>query len=240
MLLLVILIHKLQYMKQFLFSLIALFLFSGSLIAQDNTFTDSSDPEATAILEKLKKEYKSYSSMEIDFTLTIAFPEEKEEVQKGSIAQKGSSYRMQMGPQEIISNGEILWMYLKERNEVQINDVEELGDEEEVNIFSPDDLFTLYEKGEYIYGLVNEGEEGGKSFQQIEFKPTDRYSEYTKLRLTIEKGNNRVMRMKVFSKDGSKYTLNIDNLTANKKFGADHFTFKEEDYPGVKVADLRM
>ncbi|MFT6709153.1 MAG: hypothetical protein ACJATF_004017, partial [Flavobacteriales bacterium] len=29
-------------------------------------------------------------------------------------------------------------------------------------------------------------------------------------------------------------------LTANKKFEKDHFTFKEGDYPNVKVADLRM
>ncbi|MFK7810476.1 MAG: outer membrane lipoprotein carrier protein LolA [Saprospiraceae bacterium] len=225
-------------MKQFLFCLIASLITSISF-AQTSTFTDGSDPAAKAILEKIKNEYQSYSSMEIDFTLTIAFPEEKEEIQKGSITQQGNKYRMQMGAQEIISDGEVLWLYLKDRNEVQINDIEEAGDGE-VDIFSPEDLFTLYEKGDYIYALVNEEKEGGKAIQQIEFKPTDRYSEYTKLRLTIEKGSNKVMRMKVFSKDGSKYTLNIDKLNANKKFDADYFTFKKENYPGVKVENLRM
>lgn len=225
-------------MKQLLFCILAS-LITSVTFAQVNTFTDSSDPEAKAILEKIKSEYQSYSSMEIDFTLIIAFPEEKEEIQKGSITQQGNKYRMQMGPQEIISDGEALWLYLKDRNEVQINDIEEALDGE-VDIFSPEDLFTLYEKGDYIYALVNEGKEGGKTVQQIEFKPTDRYSEYTKLRLTVEKGTNKVMRMKVFSKDGSKYTLNIDKLKANNKFGAEHFTFSEKDHPGVKVEDLRM
>lgn len=225
-------------MKNIVFCLFASLL-TFTVFAQENTFTDTSDPAATAILDKLKKEYESYSSMEIDFTLTIAFPEEKEEIQKGKIAQQGEMYRMQMGPQEIVSDGKALWLYLKERNEVQINSIDE-EDNEEMNILSPSDLFTLYEKGDYIYGLVNEGKEGGKVIQQIEFKPTDRYSEYTKLRLTLEKGTNKVIRMKVFSKDGSQYTLSIDKLTPNKKFTNAHFTFNVNEYPGLKVEDLRM
>jgi outer membrane lipoprotein carrier protein len=172
-------------MKQILFSLIAGLLTTTTFAQDNNTFTETSDPAATVILEKIKKEYLSYTSVEIDFTLTIALPEEKEEIQKGKIAQQGDKYRLKMGPQEIFCNGQALWLYLKERNEVQINDAN--GDDaEEVNIMSPKDLFTLYEKGEYIYGIVNEGKEAGKSIVQIEFKPTDRYSEYTKLRLTIE------------------------------------------------------
>jgi outer membrane lipoprotein-sorting protein len=225
-------------MKQILFSLIAGLLTTTAFAQDNNTFTETSDPAATVILEKIKKEFLSYSSVEIDFTLTIALPEEKEEIQKGKIAQQGDKYRMKMGPQEIFCNGQALWLYLKERNEVQINDVN--GDEEEVNIMSPKDLFTLYEKGEYIYGIVNEGKEGNKSIVQIEFKPTDRYSEYTKLRLTIEKGTNKVLHMKVFSKDGSKYTLTIDKMTLNKAFGKDHFTFNVKDYPNIRVEDLRM
>jgi outer membrane lipoprotein carrier protein len=225
-------------MKQFLFCLIAGLLTTTTYSQDNNTFTETSDPAATAILDKVKKEYLSYSSLEIDFTLTIALPEEKEEIQKGKIAQQGEKYRLKMGPQEIICNGEALYLYLKERNEVQINDLTE--DAEEVNIMSPKDLFTLYEKGEYIYGIVNEGKEAGKSIVQIEFKPTDRYSEYTKLRLTLEKGTNKVMHMKVFSKDGSKYTLAIDKLTPNKTFSNSHFTFNVKDYPNIRVEDLRM
>lgn len=226
-------------MKQLLIYFIANIL-AFPIVAQDNQFTEpgDSDPVATAILEKIKNEYQSFSSMEIEFTLTIAFPEEAEEIQKGKLSQQGDKYRMKMGPQEIISDGDALWLYMKERNEVQINDAEE--EEGETNILSPKDLFTLYEKGEYIYGLVNEATENGRAIQQIEFKPKDRYSEYTKLRLTVDKRSNRVLRMKVFSKDGSRFTLNIDQLTPNKDFAADHFTFNEADYPGVKVENLRM
>ena len=218
--------------------LICCITFAGTGFTQDNDFTEQSDPKATAILKTISEEYKALQSMAVDFSLVIEIPEADKEIQSGKMVQKGQKYRMEMGGRELISDGNKLWMYLKDRNEVQINDVEE--DDEESAIMSPNDLFNMYEKGEYIYVLTNEFQEAGKTIQQIEFKPTDRYSEYTKLRLTIEKGTNKVMRMKVFSKDGSKYTLNIDKLNANKKFGTDHFTFKKDKYPGVKVEDLRL
>ncbi len=205
--------------------------------AQDNDFTTESDPEATAILKKVSDEYKALESLEVEFSLTIEIPESDVEKQSGKMAQAGEKYRMEMGGREIICNGDKLWMYMKDRNEVQINDVTE--DDEEESMMSPNDLFNMYEKGEYICALSAEFVEAGKTVQQIEFKPVDKFSDYTKLRLTLAKKGNQVMRMKVFSKDGSRYTLNIDKLAKNKKFDDRFFTFHKADYPeGLRVSDL--
>ncbi len=225
-------------MKKITLSILLTSFLAVTLLAQNESYTTDSDPKATAILEKIKKEYESYTSLEIDFTLTLAFPEEGEEIQKGSIAQQGEKYRLKMGPQELICDGSVLWMFFRERNEVQINNVD--NEDDDVDILSPQDLFTLYEKGDYIYALTNEQSENGRTVQQIEFKPTDRYSEYTKMRLTVDKKTAQVLRMKVFAKDGSRYTLTIDRLSPNVDFKANYFTFQKDDFPGVVVEDLRI
>ena len=213
------------------------FAFTG--FTQDNDFTSESDPKATALLKKISDEYKALKSMEVNFSLTIEIPESDVEIQKGKMIQKGEKYRMEMGGREIISNGSKLWMYMEDRNEVQINDVEE--DEEDQGIMSPNDLFNMYEKGEYIYALSAEFTENGRTVQQIEFKPIDKYSEYTKLRLTIQKKGQQVVRMKVFGKDGSRYTLTIDKLLKDKSFEDSFFVFNKAEYPtGVRINDLSM
>jgi len=213
--------------------------FAFSSFAQDNDFTTESDPKATALLKKISEEYKALKSMEVNFSLTIEIPEADVEIQEGKMVQQGDKYRMEMGGREIISNGNKLWLYMEDRNEVQINDIDE--DEDAESIMSPNDLFNMYEKGEYIYALSTEFTEAGKTVQQIEFKPVDKYSEYTKLRLTIEKKGSKVKRMKVFGKDGSRYTLTIDKLLKNKEFAETFFVFNKSEYPaGVRVNDLSM
>ncbi len=198
---------------------------------------EASDPAAKAILEEMRSVYESYKTLEAEFTLEIEIPEQDKEVQQGQIAQKGEKYHLKLADQAIISDGSTLWYYLKSKNEVQINNVEEEDSEE---IMSPKDLLHIYESDQYLFALVNEGYENRKLIQQIEFKPISRDSDYSKLRMTIHKKNKAIMRIKVFGKDGSRFTLNINELTPNKQFTEGYFTFDESQHEGVRVEDLRI
>ncbi len=208
-------------------------LFVGSL---EISAQESSDPATKAILEAMKSKVEAYENMVVDFSLTIAFPEEDPEIQKGQLKLSGDQYHLNLGPQTIISDGETLWFYLKSRNEVQINDYVE---DEDGDIMSPKDLFKIYEKDDYIYALVFEGIEKGKTVQKIEFKPTDPDSEYSKMRMTLDKGKKELMRVKAFGKDGSRYTLNLDSFKANADLSDNTFQFNAADYPDVQIEDLR-
>jgi len=199
------------------------------------TSNTESDQEAERILQQLRKTYDSYTSMEADFTLEIKLPDQTE-VQKGKIIQKGDKYRLTLKDQLIISNGSTLWFYLKDNNEVQVNDV----DEEEDEILSPAGLLRVYDRKDFVSRLANEGIEDGETVRQIEFKPLDRDSEYSKMRITVSRNSDAIKRIMVFSKDGSRYTLTIDNLTPNKTYSDDTFSFDEADYPKVRVEDLRI
>lgn len=198
---------------------------------------NESDPEAKTILDKLKKEYDSYKSMEIDFTLEIDLPEQSPEIQNGSIVQNGDKFSLKTEDHEVYCDGKSVWFYLKSNKEVQINDADF---EESSEIMSPKDFMKIYESGDYVYAIVGEGKENGKAATFIEFKPLDKYNEYSKIRLAVEKTTNKIVNLRVFSKDGSKYSFIIKRLNTNKQYPSSMFVFDKSKYPGVYIEDLRI
>lgn len=221
-----------------LFSLLALTL-SFTAFAQTQQYTDSgeSDPEAEAILNKVRQMYEGYTSLEADFVLEIELPEQPKEVQEGQLARSGTKFRMNMGTQEAFSDGQALYVVLHGNQSVQINDLPDPS--EDTGLLTPESIFTFYKNGQFIYTLMDTRSEGNRVCHYIEFKPTDRYSEYSKIRMVIDRKTNEVVRVKAFAKDGSRYTFKIDELNANKQFSSGYFAFSESKYPGYYVEDLR-
>ena len=216
------------------------FLFVSTAFAQSAQFVkETSDPAAKAILEKLRTKYEAYESVEADFKLTIEIPAEEKEVQTGKLAQKGEQYRMTLDNQAIYCDGKTLWLYLKNHNEVQINNVDDFEDEEE-DFLSPKDLLRIYEKEDFIYALTNVGFEKGIAIQQIEFKPLDKDSEYAKMRVTIDKKKNQIVRIKAFAVDGTRYTMEVTQFKPNLAYNAADFIFNPDKFPGIHVEDLRI
>lgn len=196
-----------------------------------------SDTEAKAILDQMKSEYDSYTSVAIDFTLNIEIPEQAMETQQGNIIQSKEKYQVNLDDQSMYCNGSTVWVHLKDNNEVQINDFEE---DASGDIMSPKDILAVYESGEYEYALANELREESKVIQQIEFKPLDRDSEYSKMRLTLVKGSKQLKRVKIFAKDGSRFTMTVNKLESNKEYAASTFEFDSKAYPDIYIEDLRL
>ena len=219
--------------------LIAFLGIQSGILAQNNfTKQQDSDPEAQALLDKLKKEYTSYQSVEADFTLNIEIPEEEEIIQKGTISQEGDKYRLEMKDQAIISDGKTLWYHVINNNEVQINTVD--PDEDDDEMLSPQNFLKFYEKNAFICAPIITGKEANQSVRWVELKPLDEDTEYFKLRMSIASKKAKLLRIKAFAKDGSRYTLNLDALRPNKKYSKDHFSFNIKAYPNITVEDLRI
>ncbi len=224
-------------MKKGILIITGCLLFHSFVIAQNFTKAKDSDPKATAVLDKLKKQFTSYKSLETIFSLEIDAPGQDKIVQKGKLIQKGEAYRLETPDQNIISDGKSVWIHLKEDQEVQITDAEESKEE---GFITPQSIYTLYETGDFVYNFQNEQRENGRMVQHIEFKPLAKDSEFFKIRLTIDKQKNSPLRMKIFSKDGSRYTLNINKTTPNKTAKESLFVFNAKNHPGVNVEDLRL
>jgi len=198
---------------------------------------ETSDPKAIQILDDLSNQYKEATAHAIDFSVKIELAERAAEIQKGMLLQSGEKFVLDMDGRSVISDGTTVWMYLAELNEVQINDADF---EESEDLLSPTELFNLHRSPNYIFSVSNYMQEMGVDIVQIEGKPVDAYSEYSKMRLTIEQKTLRVVRLKVFGKDGSRYTLRIDNHTKNPKVDEAKFKFDASKYEGVHVEDLRF
>jgi outer membrane lipoprotein-sorting protein len=196
-----------------------------------------SDPKAKKILDALKKDYNSYKSIEVNFELIIELSGQSKEVQTGKLIQQGEKYFVSISDQEVYCDGKSLWLYLKSMKEVQLNSAENGMSED---FMSPKDMLRMYENGQYAYAITGEVVENGTNITQIEFKPLDKKSQYTKLRLSVNKKTNKATSLKIFSKDGSRYTLNIKNILPNKAYSSDVFVFNTKKHPSVRVEDLRI
>ena len=223
---------------QRLFFLFILTSFTLGVVAQNFTKSEDSDPAAKAVLEKMRKQYESYGSLQADFTLELEIPEQPVSQQKGTLLQQGEKYRLNLDDRTLVSDGKSVWLYVAKNKEVQINNADE--ESEPGTISSPKDLLRAYEWDNYIYVLVNEFTENGKVVQQIEFKPTDRDSDYSKIRLTVNKKTSEVVSIKSFGKDGSRYTLTVNKLLPNASVNSSTFTFTKKDCPDCHFEDLRI
>jgi outer membrane lipoprotein carrier protein len=195
------------------------------------------DPKATANLQKIKKEFDSAKTMEVLFDLSMEYPGDQVEKQKGTLLQAGKKYHVTTDQFTIISDNKTVWFVNKSNKEGQINNA---SADDGFSLFSPVELLKIYEKEDHSYAITNEFNEKGKAFIQIEFTPLDKSVDYFKARLTIEKATNAVQEVKFFYRDGSRLTLKVNAISKNKEIPATKFAFKKADFPGVHMEDLRM
>jgi len=223
-------------MKKLIFT-VALLLTFITLLAQkqiDKSQFGVSDKRAGEILDKVSKKYKSYKTIKAAFTLIIDSPEDNiNEQQTGTLYLKGNKYKLELGGQQIICDNTTLWTYLKDANEVQVNSYE--PDE---NTVTPDKLFTIYED-DFLYGLGEEVVENGKSIQVIQLTPYDKSKPYFKIKLFVDKDTWRIIRFKIYEKNGNRYIYKISQFKPNIKLSDSFFSFDIANHPDVEVIDLR-
>mgnify|MGYP000276831719 CR=1 FL=1 len=219
-------------------TVILLSLFTITASSAQMMGSEESDPQATKILDKLKSEYDGYSSMEIDFNLIMEIPGQEEENQKGNVIRQADKYKLSVGDRVIFSNGDYIWLYIGKNNEVQINDAD-LGDDSE-DMISPTNMLQMYESGDFVYAITDEPFVDGRKLTKIDFKPLDKDTEYSKIALFVDTRENDIKQIKIFSKDGSRYTLQVNGVKSNEKYASDVFEFNSSDYPGVHIEDLRI
>ena len=211
-------------------SLLFIALFSVVTVQAQN----QTDKKADEILKSLSKKYKTYSTVQADFNYKIEHPEQKtNESHHGSLLSKGNKYKLLINNQEIICDGKTAWTYLKEANEVQVNDASTKSD-----AITPNNIFTMYETG-FLFKLTEEKNEGAKQIETIELIPVDKNKKFFKAQLKINKTDMTLVSSKIYNKDGSHFTYSITKFTGNTPIADDQFTFNAAGHPKVEVIDLR-
>lgn len=209
--------------------LIVLFLFS-SIFSFSQT-----DKKAQEILNKVSAKYKALKSIKATFSIKIENASDKtSQTQNGTLFLKGSKYKLQVAGQEIISDSKTRWTYLKDANEIQID-----NQKTDENSITPVNVFTMYEKG-WLSKFTGEKKIKTVVYQSIELVPSDAKSRNIfKVKLTINKSQRSITSAVIYDNNGTIQTISVDKLIPDGANEDSIYVFNSSNYPGIEVVDLR-
>lgn len=214
-------------MKRFL--LIAIASLTGVL-------SYAQDPQAKEILDDLSAKSKSYSTITADLTINLDNRKDKvKDTQQGKLILKGNMFKISLKGSDIYSNGRVKWTYLKESNEVNIQNVNP-NDPNVMN--NPSKLFNAY-LTDFKYAYKGIKKESGVQAHQIDLYPKDLRAAYSMVRLFIDASTKMPKTVIYSGKDGVSYTIKFNKITPNQAASNSEFVFNEKAHPGVEVVDMR-
>ena len=104
-------------MKKYLLASTLLFSIL-SIYAQSNSLGNS-DPEAKKVLDAVSNKFKTYKTVQANFSLAVEDGKGKSQgTKKGTVYMKGAKYRVTITGQEIFCDGYNIWTYDKSAKEV--------------------------------------------------------------------------------------------------------------------------
>lgn len=192
------------------------------------------DPKAKAVLDKANQVYKQNTGIHSKFTQTIEIPAGKTTSKAGEIFLKGNKFMIKFPDQEIYCNEKSVWTYLKDANEVQINDYE--SDPSDI---SPSNMFNIYQK-DFNYIKIADETVRSKPCNVIDLTPIDKSRSYFKIRLWLDKETSLLSKIRIFDKNGYRYNYTINHINNKANIDDSKFNFNKNEYPGVKIEDLRF
>lgn len=185
------------------------------------------DPAALEILQNLSNKYKSYPSFEAEFVYSLVNPDNTKEDITGKVVVKGDNYKLDLGEQVIINNGETVWTHLKDVNEVNISDF--YPEDQEISVSN---IFTIYEEGyKYVYVENKDGAD------VVDLEPEEKGKDIYKIRMEI-KSNSELKSFTMHERSGVKYVYTIKEFKADAGVQDSYFSFDEENFDG-DIIDFR-
>jgi len=207
--------------------------FFGLAIFMASTAFVTQDQKANAILATVSKTYKSYKTIKAGFRISIDNQQTNSKInQKGTLYLKGKKFRIDMSDQEIYCDGNKMWTYFKEENEVQIAKYD--PNQQDINT---SEIFTNYKKG-FKSKYIGEVLKGNVKVQKIELIPDDRNKPYFKVKLEIEKATHKISSMQILNKNGLVTNYSITSFDGNVDISDSFFKFDSRSKPGVVEIDL--
>ncbi len=199
-----------------------------ALLVAISSFAQS-DKKARAILDEVSAKTKTYKTIRIEFTYKMENTAQKiNESYKGVLISKGDKYKLSFSGQDVISDGKTVWTYVKDANEVQVNDVSKDDDS-----FTPTNLLNTYNDN-YKAKLIQETAKQ----KVIELIPVQKKN-FNKVKVTIENDKKMVSSLLIYDKNGSVYTYQVGKFETDLPFPDNSFVFKPAEHPGVEVVDMR-
>jgi len=189
------------------------------------------DPEAKKILDAVSTRFKTFKSVQSNFSLKIENGLNKILGNKtGIVYMKGSKYRIKVSGQDIFSDGTNIWTVDAAAKEITLTKIDPSS-----NSITPQKLFTNFYDKDFLYKLNSDT----KGIQEIELTPIDKSKMFHKVVVFINKAAKTITSTKIFEKAGNRYTYTISRMNTSSNIPDETFVFSQKKYPGMELVDLR-
>ena len=206
-----------------------------SCLALSSFAQTKNDPEAKAVLDGVSAKFKTFKTVQANFSYKVENAAGKAlSTKNGSIQMKGTKYRISFSGQEVFCDGNTVWNYDKAANEVTISKLESSA-----STVTPQKLFTNFYDKDFLYVLNGEKKAGGKTLQEIEMTPVDKSKPFHKVYLQVDKNGKTIYSTRVLENAGNRYTYTVTSMKTNVNLADNIFVFDKKKYPGVEEIDLR-
>jgi outer membrane lipoprotein-sorting protein len=221
-----------------------------ALLLSVMAFAQTADPnseKARLILDEVSKTAKAYSTISATFAITVKQANGTTDVKNGSVVMKSGKYKIVLDnkvkevikKEEYYNDGKTTWVYIEKDKEVTIDYAPDPTKKKAENSISPNDIFTIHEKG-FKYTFVKEETQNGRVVQLINLIPEKpEKKNYHTVKLTIDKVKKQIVNVVFMNKDGSSITYNVKTFTPNTEVPDTTFQFDLKAHPGVQVIEMR-
>jgi outer membrane lipoprotein carrier protein len=191
----------------------------------------NSDPEAKKILDAVSAKFKTFKSVQSNFSLKIENAANKLMGNKtGTVYMKGTKYRIKVAGQDIFCDGSNIWTVDAAAKEITLTKLDLSN-----NTITPQKLFTNFYDKDFLYKLNSDT----KGIQEIELTPIDKTKLFHKVVVFINKAAKTITSTKVFEKAGNRYTYTVSGMNTTSNLTDATFLFNQKNYPGMELVDLR-
>ncbi len=218
-------------MKQFFSVMVLMAGMVLTLQAQPPKGMGQSDPEAKKILDAVSTKFKTYKSVQSNFSLKIENASNKLMGNKtGTVYMKGTKYRIKLAGQDIFCDGSNVWTVDAAAKEITLTKLDPSN-----NSITPQKMFTNFYDKDFLYKLNSDA----KGIQEIELTPIDKSKLFHKVIVFINKATKTITSTRIFEKSGNRYTYTISGMNTTTNIADATFLFNPKSYPGMELVDLR-
>lgn len=186
-----------------------------------------SGQSAETMLQSVVDKTKSYEDISVLFNYTLINEESGiKEKSRGYGSIKGNAYKINIDTQELICNGETLWTYFIDDEEVMVSDATEDNDSNPLSIINSlaDNVNVRF----VDYNTI------GMTIEVTEKEPTI----FEKVHIGID-NDFKIKDIHIFIGDGNELIYEITEFKTNQNLPDDFFIFNETLHPNVEVIDMR-
>ncbi len=191
------------------------------------------EEKAEKMLDEAGRQLQAYDALSIRFDYVI------EDTQLGTIEKmdgwlttKRDKYYMKAGSNHFVSDGETLWTYMEDVNEVHISLAEYTDD-----LITPTSLLDDH-SSRFRSKWIREERYNAHTVHIIDLAPREADIFY-KYRLAIKDGSLEIVYTEAYDRHGSIYRFTVTEFVYDAGLSDDQFVFDPDEHPDIEVVDLR-